>query len=795
MSGAATIDEIVVTAQKRVQNLQDVPIAVTAVSPETLQVNRVTNVMDLSGLAPGLLARPNPGGLGSPSFSMRGVFASASQPSSDRQISVYLDGVYLGSTRGSVFDLPDLQRIEVLRGPQGTLFGRNATAGAVSVVTRDPTGEFGVRQEFTGGNYNQLRSRTSVDLPQMGPFSAYATYVHDERRGETRNLGAGTKFDYTSPFTDLGLLTSPKWLGSRNFENIFAAAKFEPSDDFSMIYKFDRSSGTSTPDARVAPVINPRSFVGSMLLGVLAAQQPLGGAYGPVVLDPANKRLKAVNNAWAMPGRLRATGHSLTTNWRINDSLSVKNITAYRKSNVYAIASIAGLSGLQFTPGALAAYAPFAAAAGVPGFANFPPAVQGAVIGQIAAALSPQIGNYFAGYETGNYGQSWQESSETQVNYDSDFVTLTVGGLYYQAKELNGGLPGMQPAFSFAPVPTLVPLGNVQDAVAKTISIAGYAQGEFHLTPQIDLVLGGRITRDKKVGSLTYGGTFVGTRTAGGITGAGVTLWEFKKTKPTYSVGVNYKPNSDVLVYAKYSTGFLSGGAVGPFSFAPETVKAGEIGLKSELFDRRLRVNAAAWIAHYKNTQTSQSGTNVGRPEFGVIVIDNGPLKAKGFEVEAVAAPVRGLTMGGSLSYTDAKLTDPNPALAQGNRFKLGSMPTWMGSVNAQYETSPIFGDAYLMFRADANYQGRYRVLPNPDVEIQIPAFAPYEFSPARWIVNARVALRDVKIGSANTELGLWARNLFDNKDANYTFQFGDIEMNSSFQAARTYGVDLILNF
>jgi iron complex outermembrane receptor protein len=122
----ATLGEIVVTAQKREQNLQDVPVAVTALSQSALQANRVVNVMDLSGLAPGLLARTNAGSLGSPSYSMRGVFASSSQPSSDRQISTYLDGVYIGSTRGSVFDLPDVDHIEVLRGPQ-----RSASSPAI----------------------------------------------------------------------------------------------------------------------------------------------------------------------------------------------------------------------------------------------------------------------------------------------------------------------------------------------------------------------------------------------------------------------------------------------------------------------------------------------------------------------------------------------------------------------------------------------------------------------------------------------------------------------------------------
>src|SRR5258706_5774534 len=130
------LTEIIVTAQKREQNVQDVPIAVTALGTDTLQANRVTNVVDLTGLAPGVTVRISAGGSQLPVFTIRGVSSFGVVPGSDKQVSQYLDGVYIGSPRGSIFDLPDLQRIEVLRGPQGTLFGRNATAGAVSITTR-----------------------------------------------------------------------------------------------------------------------------------------------------------------------------------------------------------------------------------------------------------------------------------------------------------------------------------------------------------------------------------------------------------------------------------------------------------------------------------------------------------------------------------------------------------------------------------------------------------------------------------------------------------------------------------
>lgn len=781
------IGEIVVTAQKREQSLQDVPIAVTALGEDVLQTNRVQSTMDLTGLAPGLLSRVNAGGAASASYSMRGVFATASLPGADRQVATYVDGVFIGSVRGSVFDLPDLQRIEVLRGPQGTLFGRNATAGAISVVTRDPTGEFGIRQEVTVGNYEQLRTRTSLDLPQMGPFSAYFTYLHDERRGDVRNLGAGTTFDRTSPFRpNIGVTSSPKWLGGKNAENIFAAVKFEPSDSFTMTYKFDRTDAKTSPTARVSSALNPQSFIGGLLTAVLQMQPTDGGRFGPTTIFPEDKRPKAVNNAFSQMGYTKAYGHNLTTEWQVSDGLSIKNITAYRQVRVYGPSSIMGVDGLEYTAAAKA-------------FFTSPQAFLGG--GSYAGILringDQPIGSYFAGYASHTYGRYHQISSELQANYDSNLLTLTAGALWYRSKELNSGVTGFSQNFSWSPIPTTsdlviqLPLGRVEEGRAKVTSIAAYAQAEVHVTPELDVTLGGRITRDKKSGSQTSGGTF----TDGQIVGANVIPWTYKKSKPTYLIGVNYKPSSDLLLFAKYSTAFLSGGAIGTLPWAPETVASWEAGIKADLLDRRLRVNLAVYHAKYKHSQSSQSGLNAGHPELPVVIVDNGPIKAKGFELEITAAPVDGLTFGGSVGYTDSKLADPSPLVAQGREYLQSGIPKWTANLNAQYVTQPLFGDASVLFRLDANHTGRYRATPFTDIATAVPVFAPYEYSPSRWILNGRVALRDIEFGRANVEVGLWARNLTNNKDPLYSLVFGDIERDASYQPARTWGVDLIVGF
>lgn len=244
-SGA--LEEIIVTAQKREQSLQDVPVAVTAVTEDALVANRITSVNDLSGMAPGVTVRPSAGGSQVPAFTIRGQSSYGVVAGSDKQVSLYLDGVYISSARGSIFDLPDVQRIEVLRGPQGTLFGRNATAGAVSIITRDPTGEAHVKAQATVGNYDQYRFGLSADLPQMGSFSAYFSFLRASKRGDIENAGAGTRWD-RSLAPGYGVTISPKYLGSVDSNSYFAALKFEPVDNFKAVYKFDRNEDRGTPD-------------------------------------------------------------------------------------------------------------------------------------------------------------------------------------------------------------------------------------------------------------------------------------------------------------------------------------------------------------------------------------------------------------------------------------------------------------------------------------------------------------------------------------------------------------------
>ena len=789
------LQDIIVTAQKREQSVQDVPIAVTALSSETLQANRVMNVVDLSGLAPGVTVRPSAGGSSIASFSVRGAVSYGVVPGSDKQVSVYLDGVYISSPRGSIFDLPDVERLEMLRGPQGTLFGRNATAGAVSISTRDPSGEVGVKASASYGNRDYFRFRTSVELPQVGPFSGYLSYVHEERRGEIENAGAGAIWNRTASLSPqiARVERSPRYLNDKNSDSWFAALKFE-SGDFVTTYKYDRNQARNTPDGTGLLAVNTSvPLLGSFLNTLINTQAT------PVQFARNGDRPNVVSNSFAIPSTQKVEGHSLTSTYQATDHLSFKNILAYRNSYVFGAAPIDGVSALTLTPQSLVPYATFVAFSRTPALATASQAVQGAAIQATATALAPLVGSPFLGIASAAQSRSQQWSDELQVNYNSDFLTATVGAMWFHSKDWTAE-HHLQNTISFAPVPGgVLTRQNIGETYNAATSLAAYAQLEFHLTPQLDVVLGGRITQDKKSGSLLTGATEASLRTI---------AFTYKKTKPNYLIGVNYKPVDDVLLYAKYSTAFVSGGSVAGIPFEPETVRSVEGGVKAEVFDRKLRANLAVYYADYKNVQTAQSATNFTAlitqvtgdatlaQSVGTIVVPSGGVKAKGFELDLTAAPLRGLTFGGGLGYTDTSFNNLNAVIVAASlgKYQPTLRPKWNGTVWAQYDTQPLTGDAYLSFRADGIWQSDMQMAENPDRPIY--KINPAGISqPAYWVVNGRVSLRDLDLGGVKTELAVWGRNLNNAKARSFELNLNDIFLSANYIPARSYGLDLTIQF
>ena len=770
------LQEIIVTAQKREQNVQDVPIAVTAITGASLADNRVVSVADLSGLAPGLTVNIAAGGSQLPAFSIRGVTSYGVVPGSDKEVSIYLDGVYISSPRGEIFNLPDAQSLEVLRGPQGTLFGRNATAGAISITTRDPNGKLGAEADFTIGNYDQRRERVTLSSPQIGPFSAYVTFVHNYKRGDVRNTAAGTPWDRTVSPSPQGIVTTAApYLGTVNSDSWFAALKFQPTANFKMVYKYDDDEENGSPEYAGVAAYDPNSLVAALVY-----DHPGAGIYS------GTQRPDFGSNGFSIPSEERVSGHNLTATWNATDDITVKNVFAIRQTYMWTANSLDGFGGLTLN-GA------------------------DSLVFTSGYSATLEAGKQFGFYVTEPESHSKQWSDELQVNYHSKLVTLTGGLMWFKGEDYTGAPFGLQDSIPGLLVTNgVMPLSPVGRYFNNARSLAAYGQAEIHVTPKIDVVLGARITKDDKSGSIVAG-TVPSLDPSTFLT----IPFTYEKTKPNWLVGVNYKPNDTTLLYAKFSTAFVSGGSVAGVAFAPETATSWEAGLKAEWLDRHLRTNIAIYTVTYDNLQTAQGGgstglfgsylNNLGQTLYGInnladdistfILPIGGPTHSKGIEFEGTAVFGHGLTAGGDLSYNHTTYSDVNPVLVAGNsgEFVPTIQPAWTGGLWGQFNSKPFVNDTYLTARIDAQWHDKYLLNAHPDMNN--PAWAtPLIYSPSAWIVNGRVAVENIQFGGVTAEVALWGKNLTQNRNVNYALTLGPL-ISANYQPARTLGADLNIKF
>lgn len=748
-SGA--IPEVTVTAQRRAENQQSVPVSIAVMTQSDLDANRVSNLDDLAAVAPGISVRPTIGGAGTTQIVSRGALSTGVIAGTDKAVAINIDGVYNGAGYGLSSDILDLERVEVLRGPQGTLFGRNTTGGALSFVTADPKGVFGFRQAVTIGNYDQFRSTTHLELPQAGPFSAYVTYMHSQRTGDIKNQQSGITFD-RSAAAGFGREVSVATLGDNKSNAAHLAVKLAPNDYFTAVYKFDWARA-DTSASGVGFVAYDAAIAGAFgLAGINAAV----AARPPLIAG--DRRPDAVRNAFSVPGYMRADGHNLTATYQANEQLTFKSITAYRKESTYAASDNLGL-GQLFYPGN-------------------------------PAPFYVQVGH------TINREKQWSE--EFLTTYASDALTLTAGGLYYKEDTVTGTPDGLAAAGNLFGLPlagNVLPAGrDVSNNTTK--SLAGFGQAEFHVTPKLDLTAGLRVTNDKKDGVYYNAMPLFGVPLT-------TTVFDYKKTNTTYLAGADYHVNDDLLTYAKYSTGYVSGGSVGGVSFSPETVRSFEAGLKSDLLDRRLRVNLAAFYAKYQGLQQPVPGSFIGRPGLSLVLVNFGTATAKGFELEATAVPVDGLTLAASVAHTNLDYTSFTPFwtnIIVGNGGTVANFPTWLRpattvNASAAFEMEPIaaFRGARPSLRVDANYRSK-AVTPGIFTPSIQPSMQSIFETGGNVITNARFSLKGIDVGAGSVEVAAWARNLLDNKGTAFG-TYSVFAAATAYEPARTFGLDVLWSF
>ncbi len=718
------LQEVVVTAQFRSQNLQQTPIAITAVNAAMLEQRNQTDISQVAGQAPNVTLEPNGAAFGSSMVAfIRGIGQTDFNLALEPGVGIYVDDVYYATLTGSVLDLLDLDRIEILRGPQGTLAGKNSIGGAIKLFSQRPTGDNNGYLEGTYGSLHRVDARGAADFTvvpdKLFVRVSFASKHHD---------GYVTRVDYacTHPGTNVpghnvgdGCLLGKD--GSQAFDAARIALRWLPTDKIEDTFSADATNDQSSVQANTLLKFNPASLgAATYTLGTNKVPIPFGpqfipygaqsadpnhpndpylsyatyysnagsfvfGAdpYAPITVPPINHF-----NSWGASNNLR---------WELADRLTLSSITAYRDyTNQFAEQTDASPIGVQIL-------------------------------------LQRQQHSQFS--QELRFNGSW-----------SKLLDYTVGGFFmHQNGGLNArvGLPWV--GFDF--------IHGADSTPSRTV--AGFANTEWHLTDQLNVVAGVRYSDEKK--TYTYfrhnGDGTVITNPAGynglvaGLNGTSAT---FQGTRTDYRLDVDYQFTSNIMAYAETSTGY-KGGGVNPrpfypsqaLSFGPETLTAYEIGLKTNLFDNRMRFNLSAFYNNYKNIQLTLSScptpplNGVQYPPAPCALPSNvGSAHVKGLELETEVHPLAGLEFDASASYLGFEYTKINDVVDSGITLSMVTpyTPKWKASAGVQYEWT--MGDSgSLTPRLDASYQAA--VFTNP---INDPLWNQID---ARTILNGRLTWRD----------------------------------------------------
>jgi iron complex outermembrane receptor protein len=281
--------EIVVTAQKRAENLQNTPISLAAMTAGELERRGIADITDLRSSVPALQVTPHPNSATTARVFIRGVGNNDDQITADPSVALYIDGVYVARSQGLSAEVAEVERVEVLRGPQGSLYGRNATGGAINYITRAPElGQFSAKQTLSYGNYNQFRARTRINVPLGDNLAVELGYLHSQKDGFVRNAGTGVE----------------RW-GDQRRDAYRAAVRWQPVSTVDLRYTYDRSDIGDTP-----------VFIAAVPLYPARAPRPTTGS--ALVRD-----LK--------PNDVTSQGHTLTASWDTAEHLTIRSITGYRK--------------------------------------------------------------------------------------------------------------------------------------------------------------------------------------------------------------------------------------------------------------------------------------------------------------------------------------------------------------------------------------------------------------------------------------------------------------------------------
>jgi len=738
---SAPIEEIIVTAQKREESLQDAPIAITAFTSETLADIGAFGMRGIGDFAPNVRVLSTAGSSVTAAATIRGLSSAEPSLAQDPKVGFYLDGVYLSKNTGSVFDIVDLERVEVLRGPQGTLYGKNTTGGAINLISRKPSGELHFKQLLSAGSYGQFRSSSTLDLPAFSNVSVKLGYMTHEHDGYIRNQNPRAMGDIDSA-------DNSAWR---------VAVRWEPSDSFTgdLSYQF--------VDAEAVTYHGQLTYVNPAVTGL-----PVVASFSPFQLIPpaqnpfrqaldagavSKDRLDTLNLDGQGIERYDITDIAMHLSWQLGD-IELRSITGYHEVDGGALGGDqdGGAWSIPF-----AHFGTFATGGNDKYHESFSQELQ-----LIGAAIDERL-RYVAG------AYYFDENGEEKNNRWNLLIALPGGvipgfdnGVLVEQNALLGPPPG----------------GLGEHYTIDNQSWAAYGQVSY--TPlafdqRMSITVGGRYTEDTKEAAIIDAAP------------NWVEKQDWSNFNPT--VTVEYAFSEDVNAYAKIASGYNAGShpvrSGNPAAFAltadEETVVDYEIGLKTMLLDQRVRLNIAAFWYEYEDLQVNDF-------QAGATVLRNaGEATVRGIEVEALARPTDNLELTLGYGYLDFEyeefviggvdISDTAEApFAPENTLQASAVYTW-----------PLGSNGALQARMDLSYTDEYHF--NPTLFL-------HDAAEERTLLNARLSWKEIPLPQGSLELSAWVQNLTDEEYREFGTDFGALGFSTnSFGDPRTWGVDLRYEF
>lgn len=743
------IEDIVVTATKRSERMMDVPISMSAMGSEQLAQTGIRELKNIAEYIPNL--QISPGNDFRSQAIIRGVGSQSRNIGFDSRVGVYVDGVYMGQSPALNQELLDLEQVEVLRGPQGTLFGKNTVAGAISLITKKPGDELEGKVSADFGNYNYREFKGILNIPLGEKAATKFSISKTDRDGYVDNIITGNKLmeiDTIAYRAQIRLQASDQLEINASFDGLNSEGLVligEPSTD--MLGNFP---------VAIAPEARSTAFD----------------------FDPKDKR--------------DVYGGHLEMQYETDNGHTIKSITGYRKTDAfYSNAtdySPVDIISIEYTDS----------------YKQFSEELQ---------FISPNDGDFT--YMIGLYYYHQDATTQRDVILGEDLVGSFVEPLY-----MSGAFDAFLPPYPTLPsamVSQLIGFGVPGEKVLNsgdvtTKSYAAYFNGAYQVTESLKLGFGARYSIEDKDGVWLLDGTksgifFIGS-TGGGPANPSPDLFTRQDKFFAPAASLTYTIDESTNIYAKYSSGYKSGGfnldyinavelAANPtLDFDKETVDSFEIGLKGSYLDNRLVINLAAFYSKYNDYQV-QNFVDLGDGNTSIRIDNAATVKTKGIEAEVTFHATEELTFQGSLGILDAtfdKFVDGGTGGTDVSGNKLNA-PDLNLSFGGQYYYPVDALDATLLLRADITHQSGYFTTPDNIKEFALPfvnSSVPYGYIESLTKVNARIGLMS---NDESWEIYLWGRNLNNDKQVvddlrdffNTVARFHNI--------GRTYGIEAVFNF